>query len=323
MRIKKRIISVLTVAFSAMMLTACGSKTTGKIKYHFADRKEAVECYLANDEYLSGFSKCELQYKLNNKNGTIEELKEYGASQMLEYSDEEKEAIKKLIQDMETDLAKNKYTLPPTDEIVLIKSTQNEEGGSGAYTHKTHIYFGDYWIEGLTSDDPEEKMWAKQTMWHELFHCLTRNNPDFRKKMYSIIHFTINDKDFEIPPAVYEKYISNPDVEHHNSYASFNINGEMKDCYTALIALKPYENVDDNFFDCMGTALVPIDGSNTFYLPEDASNFWDVFGENTEYVIDPEECMAENFSYAMTYGLDGVEYKNPEIIEAILEIVSN
>ena len=83
------------------------------------------------------------------------------------------------------------------------------------------------------------------------------------------------------------------------------------------------KNVDDNFFDCMGTALVPIDGSNTFYLPEDASNFWDVFGENTEYVIDPEECIAENFSYAMTYGLDGVEYKNPEIIEAILEIVSN
>ena len=32
----------------------------------------------------------------------------------------------------------------------------------------------------------------------------------------------------------------------------------------------------------------------------DAENFIEVFGDNTDYVIDPEECMADNFGYALT-----------------------
>ena len=41
-------------------------------------------------------------------------------------------------------------------------------------------------------------------------------------------------------------------------------------------------------------------------------------------MIDPEECMADNFAYAMMFGPDGPEgdsYPNPEIIGGILLIV--
>ena len=77
-----------------------------------------------------------------------------------------------------------------------------------------------------------------------------------------------------------------------------------------------------SFFDCYTAALVPTDGSDVYYLPEDAGNFWEVFGKNTEYVIDPEECLADNFSFAMTYGMEGQDYKNPEIIQAVLDHLS-
>ena len=53
---------------------------------------------------------------------------------------------------------------------------------------------------------------------------------------------------------------------------------------------------------------------------DQAANFDEVFGTNTGYVIDPEECLADNFSYAVIYGEqgpDGNGYPNPEIIEAI------
>ena len=72
----------------------------------------------------------------------------------------------------------------------------------------------------------------------------------------------------------------------------------------------------------MNTALVPVDGSDIYYLPEDVDNFWEVFGRNTDYVIDPEECMADNFSFTMAYGLDGKEYEDPEIIKAIHDYLS-
>ena len=45
-------------------------------------------------------------------------------------------------------------------------------------------------------------------------------------------------------------------------------------------------------------------------------------GTNTGYVTDPEECMADNFAYAMLYGMkgkDGKGYPNPEIIQGIID----
>ena len=39
-------------------------------------------------------------------------------------------------------------------------------------------------------------------------------------------------------------------------------------------------------------------------------------------IIDPEECMADNFAYAIVYGLDGQDgkgYNSPEIIEGIID----
>lgn len=72
------------------------------------------------------------------------------------------------------------------------------------------------------------------------------------------------------------------------------------------------------------TALIPIDGTDIYYLSEQVENFYEVFGENTEYVVDPEECMADNYSFALSYGMDGPEgegYKSPEIIEGIISIL--
>ena len=73
------------------------------------------------------------------------------------------------------------------------------------------------------------------------------------------------------------------------------------------------------------TALFPIDGTDIYYTKEQASNFDEVFGTNTGYTIDPEECMADNFADAMQYGMDGKNgqgYPNPEIIRGVLDIVS-
>ena len=40
----------------------------------------------------------------------------------------------------------------------------------------------------------------------------------------------------------------------------------------------------------------------------------EIFGTNTDYVIDPEEYMADNFGYTLAYGMDGPKgdgYPNP------------
>lgn len=291
------------------------------IDYSYASKEEGIELLMSNTAYHDGFTQNDLDYKMQKKDASLEEYLDFAKDQVLDFTDEEKERIDEIMTAIEKKLDENGYILPELDPVVFISTTQDEECGSGAYTHGTQIYLNTQWLA-----DPELGDYAVFIMAHELFHCLTRSNPEFRKEMYKLINFTVVEDDYPLPPSVEEYFISNPDVGHHNSYATFTINGEPVDCFTALVSTRHFENKGDSFFSCMTTALVPVDGSDTYYTPEDASDFYDVFGENTDYVIDPEECMADNFSYAVVYGMGGENgegYKTPGIIEGIIDYLKN
>ena len=245
---------------------------------------------------------------------------------MRDFTEDEKKLISEQIIEMEKTLSNQKMSLPFDEEIVYIKSTQKEENGSLAYTLSTQIYLGEEIIKMMEDkNDIINKFEVEKLFWHELFHCMSRTNAIFRKEMYKIIHFTVMDKDFIIPKEIHEISITNPDVEHHDSYATFNINGKNIDCYMVLTASKPFNKPGDSFFNCLQFSIVPIDSKGEFYLPEDAKNFWEIFGENTPYVIDPEECLADNFSFAMLNQKyeKFLNLKNPEIIKKIINYLQN
>lgn len=65
---------------------------------------------------------------------------------------------------------------------------------------------------------------------HELFHCLTRNDADFRKTMYGLIGFTVMDHELELKGENKNMILANPDVEHIDNYAEFTINGQKRKC---------------------------------------------------------------------------------------------
>ena len=327
----RKTISIFII-IALLALSACempGAQNDGVIKYRYASKSEGTQLMLSNTAYYESFSQNDLDYRMQKKNAGMEEYLSFAKEQVLDFSAKEMKLIDRLIKDMEKKLSKNGYVLPAIDEIVFVKTTTLEECEAGGYTHGSDIFISEELFDGaINGEDRETKedytFYLRMVLWHELFHCLTRNNPDFRAKMYNLIHFTIADEDFRLPPSVFEYHITNPDVEHHNSYATFSINGKDIDCFVDFVTEKHFEKEGDNFFDSGVTALVPTDGTDIFYTPDQADNFDEVFGKNTEYVIDPEECMADNFAYAMLFGPDGPEgdgYPNPEIIGGILLIV--
>lgn len=294
-----------------------------QLSYRYASKTEGQELLLSNTEYYDRFSQNDLDYKMQKKNATMEEYQAFSKEQVQGFSKEEKKYLDSCFKKIEKIVSKNGYVLPDLDEIVLIKTTMKEECGAAAYTHGTQIYIQGAVIDLCMLGDDD---YMVTLLSHELFHCLTRCNPDFRKDMYKIIHFTVVENDYPIPASVFEYHITNPDVEHHNSYATFRINGEDIDCFTDFVTTKHFEKKGDQFFDVGTTALIPIDGSNVYYTPKDAENFDEIFGKNTDYVIDPEECMADNFSFVISFGTKGQNgdgYKNPEIIESIIEYLKN
>ena len=297
---------------------------TVHIAHRYASKAEGQELLLSNEEYYNGFSQNDLDYKMQKKGASMEEYKAFAVEQAEDFTEEEMDAADSIFREMEKTLEENSYTLPPLDEIVLIKTTMKEECSVTAYTHGTQIYMSEKLLGRYLSgkgDDATEQL-VRYVFWHEMFHCLTRCNPDFRAEAYKLIHFTVQEDDYPLPPSVFEYHISNPDVEHHNSYATFIIDGQNIDCFTDFVTTRHFEREGDDFFDCSTTALVPVDGSDIYYTPEQAENFDEIFGTNTDYVVDPEECMADNFGYALAYGMDGPKgdgYPNPEIIEGIME----
>lgn len=299
-------------------------KPEAHIAHRYATAEEGLSLMLANDAYYAGFTQNDIDFKMQMTGASMEDYLEFASKQVLVFSEKEKAYLDARIAHMEETLNSNGYVLPPLEEIVFIKTTMLEEAGAGGYTHGTQIYLGEDVLSMFIDNAqiPFYQKYAEEILWHELFHCLTRCNPDFRKAMYSLINFTVTGTDFQLPPSVLEYHISNPDVEHHDAYATFIINGQEIDCFTDLVTTKHFAEARSSFFSCNTTALIPVDGTDTYYTPEQAENFDDVFGTNTGYVIDPEECMADNFALAMNYGMNGADntgYPNPEIVEGIID----
>jgi len=304
----------------SLLLPACLAENNA-LGYRFADAKEAAQLLLSNRDYYDNLTQNDLNFRLQKLDATLQELEAFAAKQTLDYSDAEKARIDQAMATIEKNCAERGYALPPMDDIVFAKTTMSEECDAAAYTHGTQIYLGESLMKYGSGSDSQVQAYFDSIVAHELFHCLTRNHPDFRAAMYGILGFTTVNEDYAFAPEIREKIISNPDVGHHNAYAAFDINGRMTNCTVVFTTRKPFAKAGDTFFDGMVTGLVPIDDLSTMYTAEDAANFWDVFGRNTDYVIDPEETLADNFSYAIIYGPDSMEYKSPEIIQAIDELL--
>lgn len=322
----KKVIQIIN-CFVIIILFGCSFNTNKQdrvFSYKIASKDEAVSYYLANEDYFNNFSEYDIKYRTQDKNGTLDSLKEYGTSQMLDFKDKEIDSINKAMAEIEEIIKENDYNLPKLDEIVFIKSSQKEEGGSVAYTHGSEIYMNNI-IPIYLSTNEKNHQKGLSILAHEIFHCLTRSNSTFKKDMYGLINFTVADKDFVVPDSIKKMIISNPDVEHHNAYATFTINNEKKDCFMLNICTKAFENKGDEYIDNYKFILVPVDlkaSDSDFYFIEESSDYLDIFGENTKYIADPEECLADNFSYALIYGLNGtMNYPNPEIIEGIINLL--
>jgi len=314
----------LILLFSNIINAQCVVRKVKKIKsdtcknelsYRFADANEAADLLLSNRNYFENMNQNDLNYRLHKVNATLEELEEFIKDQVMDFTNKDKAAVDKAITLIKKNCKERGYTLPSIDRIVFVKITTLEENKAKAYTHGTQIYLGDDLLKMAYEEGDAE--YFNHLIAHELFHCITRNNPDFRKDIYSIINFTVLDHDIDFPKETSDHIYSNPDVGHHNAYATFNINGEEKDCVVILAITKDFDEENDNILSNYTIGLVPLDNLYTIYSYEEASNFWDVFGENTNYAIDPEEAMADNFGFTLIFGLDGMEYKTPSIIERI------
>ncbi|MDO4483876.1 MAG: hypothetical protein Q4C54_05425 [Clostridia bacterium] len=315
---KKLAIVSCLVCMLVMLCSLCAAE--GSIPHSYLSAEEAADVLRNLDGYYENISLRCLQYFMQDKNPTPEAYIEYSAGQALDFTAEETAAIDAAVASIEQKLTAAGMKLPDNVAVSFAKTTMMEALGAAGYTHGTTVFLGGDALAWYLTAGEESAQELEVLVAHELFHCLTRNNPEFRKDMYALIHFTVEDEEFVIPEEVRAQMISNPDVGRHDSHALFTINGEQKDCYFVFLTQDAFEQPGDTFFSGMYTGLVDI-ADGTLYHQAEASDFYDVVGRNTAYCEDPEECMATNFSYAVVFGMElpnGGTYPSPEIIEGII-----
>ena len=120
---------------SSPSITEVQVDSEARIQYRFASSEEGVELMMANTEYYDGFSQNDLDYKLAKSGATMEEYLEFARAQVLDFDEDEIAKIDNCFRRIEDIISENGYELPPIDEIILIKTTMDEEPGAGLALH--------------------------------------------------------------------------------------------------------------------------------------------------------------------------------------------
>ena len=291
----------------------CNALLVDKIK--FASIVKANKLLTIEDDFTKSWSQFDIDSRLHNKNSTREKLFDFITNQTREWSSEEQSKIFSIFKSIDKQIENQGFKINFPNEIYFIKTTGDEEGGAAGYTRANYVVLKD----NILSQTDEA---LKQTIVHELFHILTRNNPDFRKTMYSVIGFNLMN-DVAYPENLKAYRITNPDAPQVDSYINIKVGEQSKDCMMILYSNQDYNGGD--FFEYLNVGFLSLTGDSiktieysdnkpVIYSLKQATDFFEQVGRNTQYNIHPEEILADNFTFAI---LNKSGLPNPEIVNEI------
>ena len=314
MRLSHWILSVLLCCIS---FTASAQK---KISYRFATRAEAQMLITDIDNFTNRLNSFDINLRLGKENGRKSELLRLAMNETLNWSETEKKKITAAFKSLQAKIDKQKLKIKYPQEVILVKTSMKEEMNVAAYTRRNWIALGEKYINESTTESLE------YLLAHEMLHLLTRSSKDFKKSVYSVIGFNVTDRELFFPIDIIEKRISNPDIEMYDSYAEFTINGQKQKCSMMIYSAIPF-SAGKTLSDYLSVGLIPLNdsliplqenGQTVIYSIDQAEDFYQKVGKNTEYIINPEDILADNFAYLITQKKN---LPNPEIIQKIAAIL--
>ena len=235
-------------------------------------------------------------------------VKEYQAflkTEVVDFTEAEVTLVKKVMQKVYDNANQLSPNIFPK-QIRLIKTHANHYGPGTYYTREDCIIIPKF---ALSTFD-EEGFYS--TMLHELFHIYSRYNPEMQKALYQLIGFKAisNPEHLKMSDALKNRILLNPDGVNY----AFAINLETQDKkqIQAIPIIVSNENGyvtnKSEFFAYLNfslykiepplSRLIPVkadkDGFSTLKLNE-LPDFFRQIKDNTNYIIHPDEIMADNF----------------------------
>jgi len=270
----------------------------------FADVSEAKKILATRDEYIQSLTPYDRSLRLKtNKAVSEEEFLKHVSDQAIEWSSYDKTRLKRIIESIAKKIEHLELNLPPT--ILLVKTTGKDEGGAG-YCRQYAIILPQNIIAQqnimFLGDDYLEDM-----LIHELFHIYMTHNPTLEEKFCGIINFKKCDP-IKLPENLRKIEVTNPDVPKNIYYIELLNKDDILNVMPIISVPKYDFKMGDEFFQHLKVQLLVIEkagdkwrckrddnGEPVLFEIRDLPSYRKETGDNTSYVIHPEEILAENF----------------------------
>jgi hypothetical protein len=291
----------------------------GGIEFTFASPNQGRQLLRQRDRFIDQMSPFDRQVRMRTSDDQgIDAFLEFAAGEVLAWPPQKRKLVRAAIESLDGPL--RKFKLPDIDPVVLVHTSGREESRA-AYTRGPAIVLPPNMI--ASGDAKNRKLLA-----HELFHVISRANPELRDRLYSILGFRRTGK-ISLPDNAPQFRLTNPDapvVEHV-------IRVKLSEEESVFVAPMVYSDspLDPtqprslfaflNFqlmevIPIVGKRFIPVSnqGQPVFHDPS-LPDFQRQIGGNTKYILHPEEIMAVNFSLLVT----GAKVKDPWVIDRMRE----
>jgi hypothetical protein len=282
----------------------------------FASVREGAEILGRKDDFIQRLSAFDRAARVKTDRLISEdEFLKFVEGNVLAWNESEKAKIEAAIAGIRPALDALPLSLP---KIVNLVKTTGAEEGRAFYTRDTAIMMPE------KETDEADAGLLKKTIAHELFHILTRGNPALREKLYESIGFTKCDE-VEFPPELKSRKITNPDAPRNDHAIKIRVGGEEVRAVPILFSNAEKYDVGrgGEFFNYLQVSFLQVPGTSAAHpiltAPEEVSGFFEQVGRNTNYVIHPEEILADNFALLI---LEERNVPSPEILEKMRLILA-
>ena len=287
----------------------------------FASEHQGQELLGRHDAYTEAQSALERQIRLQSDDPVSSEaFLKHVQRQVLPWEDDERQRHITAATTLAEKMKGLKIPLPK--EVLLIRTTGKDESGA-AYTRS----------EGIVL--PRRRMALKpasleRLLAHELFHVISRNDPSLRRRLYAVIGFQPCNP-IEFPESLVEQKITNPDAPTIDYFITIKHEGDEVDVVPILLTDRAeFDPRRTKLFDYLQFRLMAVERAGERWQPKldeegepvlidgrNNASYREQIGDNTQYIIHPDEILADNFVHLLMQTKD---LKSPEIVKQMGEI---
>jgi hypothetical protein len=275
--------------------------------FHFASPEKGRQLLSRRDTFLSSLSRFDREIRVRSVGATHQQVLEAIQNDVVAWGDRQVARYLRILATLRPKLAR--FDLPWPAEIWLVRARGDMESGA-AYCRQEAIVIP----EPMDRRSEEE---LERLLTHELFHILSNQNPKLREQLYEIVGFERMDP-LQLPAPLADRQITNPDAPVIDCFLWVVAQGEVHPAAPVLLARHAYQpDGPQSLFALLEFHLVVLephdldngppsdlpayqvresDGKPWLLSPDRACLFWNI-GINTNYIIHPEEVLADNFVY--------------------------